>query len=63
MDYMSLPHDQFEAHFNPRECTPNIDERLAMGREGRERVIAEFGADATTRGVKNVIDGVLSGHT
>ena len=29
MDYMSLPEDQFEAHFNPRACTPNIDGRIA----------------------------------
>ena len=29
MDYMNLEADQFEAHFNPRTCTPNIEERLA----------------------------------
>ena len=29
MNYMDLPKDRFEAHFNPRAATRNVDERLA----------------------------------
>jgi arylformamidase len=29
MNYMNLPEDRFEAHFNPRVATPNVEERLA----------------------------------
>ncbi len=39
MDYMSLPADQFEAYFNPRACTPNIDARITaqIGRSAEIR--------------------------
>ncbi|MFT5390228.1 MAG: arylformamidase [Gammaproteobacteria bacterium] len=58
-DYMNLPTDAFEAHFNPREAATEVDEKVARMGDASRQVRAQYAHSADVRygaGARQTLD-------